>query len=51
MGLKACKGKEGFFNPTQAFSCLNDLQKREDPRAYEPDVVKQVNALKERAED
>lgn len=22
-GLKACKGKEGFFNPAQAFDCLN----------------------------
>ena len=39
MGLKACKGKEGFFNPMQAFSCLNDLQKSEDPRAYESGVL------------
>lgn len=40
LGLKACKGKEGIFNPIQAFSCLNNLQKQEDPRAYEPEVVK-----------
>ena len=51
MGLKACKGKEGFFNPMQAFSCLNDLQKSEDPRAYESGVLIQVKALKKRTED
>lgn len=39
-GLKACKGKDGFFNPMQAFECLNDIQKQEDPCAYEPEVVK-----------
>ena len=27
LGLKACKGDAGFFNPQQAFECLNDIQK------------------------
>ena len=43
-GLKACKGKEGFFNPAQAFDCLNQIQKKQDPNAYQPEVVKQFNA-------
>ena len=50
-GLKACKGKSGFFNPAQALNRLNDLQKQEDPRAYEPEVVKQQKALKQRQND
>jgi len=50
-GLKACKGKSGFFNPAQAFNCLNDLQQQADPRAYEPEVVKQQKALKQRQKD
>ena len=48
LGLKACKGKEGFFNPMEAFNCLNNIQKQEDPCAYEPEVVRQVNAQKAR---
>ena len=36
--LKACKGESGFFNPEQAFSKLNEIQKAEDPKAYEPEL-------------
>jgi hypothetical protein len=35
-GLKACKGESGFFNPTKAFDCLNDIVKQQDPQAYQP---------------
>jgi hypothetical protein len=27
IGLKACKGESGFFNPMKAFDCLNDIVK------------------------
>ena len=37
-GLKACKGTKGFFNPQEAFACLNDIQKKEDPKAYENEI-------------
>ena len=33
-GLKACKGDKGVFNPRQAFDCLNEIQKQQDPEAY-----------------
>jgi hypothetical protein len=36
--LKACRGESGFFNPMQANECLNEIQKKEDPKAYQPDM-------------
>ena len=48
MGLKACKGESGFFNPMKAFDCLNDIVKKEDPRAYQPEVDKILIAQKNR---
>lgn len=51
MGLKACKGESGFFNPLKAFDCLNDIQKKEDPKAYEPDMEVQMNAKRKRDEE
>ena len=47
-GLMQCKGESGFFNPAQAFNCLNDIQKEENPNAYEPEVAKTINAIKAR---
>lgn len=49
-GLRACKGESGFFNPTKAFDCLNNIQKEQDPEAYESEVVKTINAQKARLE-
>ena len=43
IGLQACKGDSGFFNPLKAFNCLNNIQKEEDPKLYEPAVIKQIN--------
>jgi len=40
IGLKACKGESGIFNPLKAFDCLNDIQKKDDPNAYEPEIEK-----------
>ena len=37
-GLKACKNEVGFFNPMIAFSALNEIQKMEDPKAYQPEI-------------
>ena len=34
----------------QAFNCLNDIQKEENPNAYEPEVVKTINAINAREE-
>jgi hypothetical protein len=48
MGLKACKGESGFFNPIKAFDCLNDIVKKEDPKAYQPEVDKMLSAQKKR---
>lgn len=39
-GLKACKGMNGFFDPKSAFNCLNEIQMKEDPQAYQPEVQK-----------
>ena len=39
-GLKACKGMNGFFDPKSAFNCLNEIQIKEDPQAYQPEVNK-----------
>ena len=36
--LKACKSDSGFFDPMAAFNCLNQIQKAEDPKAYEPEL-------------
>lgn len=44
LGLKACKGESGFFNPMKAFDCLNDIVKKEDPKAYQPEVDKMISA-------
>jgi hypothetical protein len=30
--------KSGFFNPKEAFNCLNEIQKAEDPKAYQPEI-------------
>ena len=43
-GLKACKGESGFFNPTMAFDCLNDIVRKENPIAYQPEVDKIISA-------
>jgi hypothetical protein len=37
-GLNACKDEKGFFNPIKAFNCLNEMQKMEDPKAYQPEI-------------
>ena len=51
MGLKQCKDQSGFFNPMKAFEKLNDIQKQEDPNAYVPEVIIQINKKKEREEE
>ena len=51
MGLKACKGESGFFNPMKAFDCLNAIQKKEDPKAYESDVLVQMNKKRQREQE
>ena len=48
MGLKACKDESGFYNPMKAFDCLNDIVKKEDPKAYQPEVDKIMIAQKKR---
>ena len=36
------------MNPLKAFDKLNDIQKEEDPRLYEPTVVNLLNAAAQR---
>ena len=47
-GLKACKGESGFFNPRIACNILNDMQKKEDPKAYEPEILQNIKAKQKR---
>ena len=35
----------------KAFEKLNDIQKQEDPNAYVPEVIIQINKKKEREEE
>lgn len=37
-GLKACKNETGFLNPQSAFDRLNEIQRHEDPEAYQPEL-------------
>lgn len=37
-GLKMCKGESGIFNPKMILNCLNDIQKKDDPQAYVPEI-------------
>lgn len=34
-----CKGEFGVFNAGMIFNCLNDIQKEEDPKAYQPEII------------
>lgn len=36
--MNNCTTKSGFFDPTAAFDALNEIQKAEDPKAYEPEL-------------
>ena len=36
-----CKDELGFVNPFKAFMVLNEIQKKECPEAYEPEIVLQ----------
>lgn len=33
--LRNCKYLSGFFNPAQAYECLNVISKTDNPKAYE----------------
>ena len=37
-GLMARAMPQGFFNPQEAFECLNAMQKADDPKAYESEI-------------
>lgn len=41
-GLKMCKGESGIFNPKMIFNCLNDIQKKDDPKAYVPEIEQNI---------
>ena len=43
-----CKGESGLFNPLKAFDRLNHMQKEQDPNAYEPFMVKEMQAQRQR---
>ena len=38
-GLESCKDELGYFNPLRAFDKMNEIQKMEDPKAYQPGVA------------
>jgi len=42
-----CKGASGVFNPGMVFSCLNYIQKEEDPKAYQPEILEIIKRKKE----
>ena len=37
-GLKACKNGAGLINPQSAFERMNEIQRYEDPEAYQPEM-------------
>ena len=41
-GINACKGELGFFNPQRMFDLMNVMQKKDDPQAYQPEIVKTI---------
>jgi hypothetical protein len=41
--LKNCMTMNGFFNPAQAFECLNVISKTDNPKAYENEIELAVN--------
>ena len=41
--LKNCTTMNGFFNPAQAFECLNVISKTDNPKAYENEIELAVN--------
>ena len=47
-GLRACKGNAGLFDPMMAFDCLNKVQKETDPNIYEPEIAKNLKAMRKR---
>ena len=42
-----CKGASGVFNPGMIFNCLNDIQKEEDPKLYQPEILEIIKRKKE----
>jgi len=42
-----CKGTSGVFNAGMIFNCLNDIQKEEDPKAYQPEILEIIQRKKQ----
>ena len=36
--LQNCKHQSGFFNPMAAFDILNDINRKQNPKAYENEL-------------
>ena len=46
-----CKEASGLFNPGTMYNRLNDMQKQEDPKAYQPEVVAIIERKKQRMKE
>ena len=43
---KCVDGDAGIFNPQKVFEFMNEIQKQEDPKAYEPEIVQKIEKQK-----
>ena len=46
-----CKGESGVFNRDMIFNCLNDIQKKEDPKAYIPEIMINIELKQKRLQE
>lgn len=51
LGIQNCKQQTGVLDPQKMFELLNEIQKKEDPDAYQPEIIKTIQQREKKKQE